>query len=331
MSRDVGKGASIGRSIRDSEAVRKTAFVLEDVLVLQHVGNFKGTLLLVALTLDVKDIAIRDLARGVGASFHSLLENALVPAMDEIGVVSVASRVGVGDNELTLLVLEGIGVPDSLVEERNDAGLIALGASAVHDQRRVSDMRRMVLGVAVLSIPARWEHDFEANTISAVLIEVFLVGQVVAAERRLRGLGVVQTVESKSLLFEGLLRSLLAGPFGFRGVGDRPGEIAQVLITRNHAESFRESGHVLSVKQVVASQARCWVSIFRAISEVQGINLRKHASHLLHELGITILVHEVQRGGPVCRLVLGDCARRTLRIFEARFVDGHGKGCRDEV
>lgn len=266
---DPRQRTGIGRSILNSETGRQTALVLSHILILQLVRHLEGAFLLVALTLNIEDIAVRDLARGVCAAFHGLLEDTGFPAVNEIGVISVAGRVGIGEHEPAFLALESISVPDGFKEKRDNAGLIALGACSIHNQRWVGDMRPVVLRVTFLSVPARWEHDLEANTIGAVRVKVRLVGQVVAAERRLRILVVVQTVESESLLAEGLLGGLFAGPFRFRGVRNRPREVAQVGVTGNHAKVVGKRGHILSVKQVVTRGSQSLVSNAEAFSNIR--------------------------------------------------------------
>ena len=58
-------------------------------------------------------------------------------------------------------------------------------------------MRAMVFAADILAIPARWEHEFDPYTILAVGIKIVLLGEIMAIQRTLGVLVVVQAVESK--------------------------------------------------------------------------------------------------------------------------------------
>lgn len=213
-------------------------------------------LLHLILRLEIENRAIRDLAAGVGALVNGLLKNSRVPALHEITVVAKSGRVTIGEHKLASHALERVGVPDGLVEERNEAGLKALGAFSVHHERRVGHVGFVVGGVDVLAVPARWEHHLETKAIGAILIQIILVGHVVTVERRLAGFVVVQAVEAKSLLAQGPLRTLLPDPEGLWGIGDGPGEIPLESITGDHTEALRKGLDVVPVEKVVSVNIR---------------------------------------------------------------------------
>lgn len=104
----------------------------------------------------------------------------------------------------------------------------------------------MVIRIEILAVPARREHDFGANAVGAVGIEVVLVGQVVTVQCALRFLVIVEAVESDGTLSQIELRSLSkAGPFGLFGVGildvgTSNRVVTAVSVSGNHAESGRE-------------------------------------------------------------------------------------------
>ena len=99
--------------------------------------------------------------------------------------------VAVGPDELAGLALEGVGVPDGLVEERGQTGVEAVGALATVNQVGVGHVALVVGRLGVLSVPARREEDLGADTVGAVLVHVRLVGQEVAVARALGRLAVV--------------------------------------------------------------------------------------------------------------------------------------------
>ena len=248
----VGNGESIFGTPLHSQAIGNTGGTGLDVLVLDGVGDVKLALLLIVITLDVEQVAVLDLTRWVGALLDGGLQDILLPSVDEVTVVTIASRVTMGHDEVTLVVLEGSGVPDSLEEKRNDAGLEALGTGSIHDERGVGDVGGVVVRVDILAVPARREHELETDTIGAVGVQVVLVGQEVTAERRF-GLGlVVQAVEPEGLLLEGGLGTLFTGPFRLGRIRDGPGEVPLEGITGNHAEALGESLDI-TVQKVVTN------------------------------------------------------------------------------
>lgn len=113
---------------------------------------------------------------------------------------------------MTSLVLEGVGVPDGLVEERRQTDVKTLGALATINQVRVGYMALVVLGINILAVPARREEEFGTDTVGAVGIHVRLVGQEVTETGTFRSLVVVEAVEAKRLLRESALGHIFKTP-----------------------------------------------------------------------------------------------------------------------
>lgn len=262
--RDTG-GAGTGRSVRDGVGVLRTPLDGQTVdktsgasldllfLALERIGNLELALQLIGFALNVEQRAVLNFAGSVGALLDRSLQSVLVPALNEVTVVAESGRVTVSQDEVTLVVLEGVGVPDGLEEERNDTGLEALRAGTVHDQRRVGDVRGVVIAIDILAVPARGEHHLETDTVSAVLIQVSLVGQEVTTKRGFCLPVVVQAVETNSLLLEGRLGGLVTGPLRLGRVGDGPSEVALEGVTGKHAESLREGLDIIAIQEIVPS------------------------------------------------------------------------------
>lgn len=275
---------------------------------LEHLGDLgvlvKGALVLLSLALDVEDGAVLDSAAEVGAGVNGLLEQVLVPAVHEVGVVAEALNITIGIDELARLSNEVLGSPDGLVHETRDLGLEALGAVAVHNKIGVGQVVPVVIRIEILAVPARREHDFGANAVGAVGIEVVLVGHVVTVQGALRLLAVVEAVETGGTLSQVELRSLSkAGPFGLLGVGildvgTSNRVVAAVSVSGNHAESGRER-----------LDATVGVGSIR-IKEV----VRQHTTNLGNELKGAVGMLEVERRSPVRRHILGDSARSAITL-----------------
>ena len=107
----------------------------------------------------------------------------------------------------------------------------------------------------ITALPARREHDLQANTILTVRIEVGLVGHVVAVKGSFGGLVVVETVKAKRTLFKIALRSLAQSLprrlLRVRLTGIAEGVSSSLVCARQHSEVRRESGNVVSEKEVV--------------------------------------------------------------------------------
>lgn len=149
-------------------------------------------------------------------------------------------RIAVGNDESTITARERIGIPDSLVEERNKAFGVASRAITGHDFRRISDMRLMIRGAGG-PVPAAGEHQFKADTIDTISIEVGLVGQEVTKERTLGSCSIIKTVEAQSgLAEEGLGVVRIHVPVGLWDVRHRVGEVALIGVASNHVEILGE-------------------------------------------------------------------------------------------
>jgi hypothetical protein len=159
--------------------------------------------------LDGEEGAVLDHAAEIGAGIDCLLEETFIPAHHEIAVVAVASRIAVGDDELTVLARELVCLVDDLVEQTHKSGLEARGTGASHDEVRVGDVGFVVFGSDVFSIPAGGEHKFEADAIGAVCVKIGFVGEEMTVESAFGGFGVVETVESDGFLAETCLRGLV--------------------------------------------------------------------------------------------------------------------------
>lgn len=228
----------------------------ENILVLQLVGHLELALALIVVGLEVENRAVLDQPAGVRALVNRLLQDAGFPALHEVTVVAVARWVAVGQHELAVHVLERVGVPDGLVEEGDEAVLVAVGAGSVHDQRRIGDVGFVIGRVGILAVPARREHDLKANTIGAEGVQVGLLWQVVAVQRRLTGEVVVQAIEANGLLAQRSLGTLITEPERLGRIGHRPGEVALEGITSNHTEVGRESLDLFAVKEIVTATVR---------------------------------------------------------------------------
>lgn len=168
----------------------------------------------------------------------------------------LTGRIAVSDDELAVAVGIRGSVPDDLVHETRNANGIVVGASSRHDQVREGDVALVISTVRlVASFPAGGEHDLESDTIRAVGVEISLVGQVMAIKSALWVFGVVQAIESKRTLGQGVLVGLAKRfPEGFLRV--RLAWISgcvrsSVIRSRQHPEVSRESGDVVAIEKVV--------------------------------------------------------------------------------
>ena len=119
------------------------------------------------------------------------------------------SSVAVGKDKSTASIGESGSVPDDLIHKTGQSNRVILGAGTSHDKIGEGDVVLVVVTVdGITTLPARREHDLQANTILTVRIEIGLVGHVVAVKSTLGGLVVVEAVEAKRTLFQIALRSL---------------------------------------------------------------------------------------------------------------------------
>ena len=69
---------------------------------------------------------------------------------------------------MSIDTVEGVGVPDGLVEERRNLDRKSLRANSSHDLVRESNVVAVVGGVEVLTVPAAGEHELKANTVGTL-------------------------------------------------------------------------------------------------------------------------------------------------------------------
>ncbi|KAB8360918.1 hypothetical protein FH972_024650 [Carpinus fangiana] len=241
---------------------------------------------------NVEEAAVLHNAGVVGASLDGLLQEAFLPSLLEVTVITKTGWVAVGDDKLASLASELLGVPDGLEEDRGCASLKALRASATHDLVGVRHMALVVGRINILAVPAGGEHELETNTVLAFSVKEVLLGKVVTAKGRLGCGAVVQAVETNSLLAESRLSDLKASPVRLGRLRLGASEVAAVVVTRNHLETLGKGLDVVAVKKVV----------------------RKHTTGLADLLEIAVGVAEVEVGGPVGRLVLTNLARGAVGV-----------------
>lgn len=175
-------------------------------------------------------------------------------------------NITVGEDEFAGNASELVGRPDGFIHETRKLYIEPLGAVTINDEIGVSDVRLVVGRAGILAVPARREHDLEADAISAVGIEIRLLGKIMAVESTLRGLGVVEAVKANSALLEIVLGSLTEGsPEGLLGVGAEETQatdrvVAAGSVSGNHAEVVGEGLDALvgiggiRVQEVVAGE-----------------------------------------------------------------------------
>ena len=201
--------------------------------------------------------------------------------------------------------LELVGVPDGLVEEGRVALVVAFRALATVDHVGVGHVALVVIG-GLLAVAARGEHDLGTDTVGAVLVHVLLSGEEVAVARALGGATVVHAVHADGLLAERLLSHILRSPGRGWRVRDGTAEVAETRVASEHLEALGESLQVVADEKVVC----------------------KHTTDLGNDLGLAILVDEVQGRGPVGGLVVVELARGALRLTEHVIGGRLGEVCR---
>lgn len=247
----VAGATNVSRPVRNLDTTGQTLGAESVLFSHDGWGNVHLALVLLALVLDVEDVAVFEKTRVVGASVDSLLEHTVIPSLDEISVVTGASWITVGDDELAVHASEWLGNPDGLVEESGEAGVEALGAFTAIDLARVGDMGLVVLGVEVLSVPAGWEHDLKTETVCTGVVDERALGESVSVHGGLWRAGVVETVEADGLLAQGRLSLLLLGPAELWRIRLLEGEVTETSISRNHTKASRECLDILSIQEVV--------------------------------------------------------------------------------
>jgi hypothetical protein len=230
-----------------------------------------------------------------------------------VWLAALTESVTVGHDKSAVATGVVAGLPDSLIQQVGKVNIEALGAVAAADAVGESDVRAVVLRIAVLAVPARGEVDLGADAIGTVLLDELLVRKVVAVEGGLGLTSVVQAVEADGALHVGLLGlDAQGGPLVLDGVGleripGGPG--APLAVTSNHAEARREGREVVQVVLVIAVGCQGWPL------NGMGTDLRKHATNLLDELKLaSVGVLEVHRRVPIGRFVLSDTARGAITV-----------------
>jgi hypothetical protein len=168
------EGVGVAGAVLDGDVAAETLCGAGAVVLHEHLGHLLDlalALLSFGLERRCEDGAVFDAAGQVGAGVDGGLEGVDVPAVHEVAVVSVAcgviseghdierelrrtGGVTVGPDELAVLAVECVGVPDGLVEERRQTDGELLRALAAINQVGVSNVALVVVGCSVLAVPA---------------------------------------------------------------------------------------------------------------------------------------------------------------------------------
>jgi uncharacterized protein YqhQ len=125
------------------------------------------------------------------------------------------SRIAIRAQEHAIPAYEFLRVVNNLVEQTGKADRMTRRARTIHYRCGIRYVIFMIVGVDVLAVPARWEHEFEADAVFAMRIHVSFIGQEMAVQGAFGILRIVEAVESDGFLAEGGLRGLrrVAAPF----------------------------------------------------------------------------------------------------------------------
>jgi len=305
----------VGRTILigDLDIAGQEAQALKNFLRKQVNWGLELALTCLSLVEDVEDGAVLDAARGVGARVNGVLKEVGIPAHEEVTMVAESGGVAIGEDKHAIAAFKSVGGNNGLEEDTRELDWVRIGTVAVHDKVRVGNVRLVVRALGILAVPARREHELEAEAILAVSVEILLVGHKVAVKSALGLLVVVETVEAQGALLELVLGDLAQGsPVGLCGIVHArvaSGELAAVVVTGNHLEVGRESLDLLAVKEIIG----------------------KHASDLFDVLVLASFgVLEVHGGSPVRRLVLADTARGAVAIEQRSGISDLAKARRTE-
>lgn len=180
-----------------------------------------------------QDLAFPDISSCIRAGIDGLLEDRVwggIPTVLEVSMAGVSYVVASRQDESAGVVLELGRVGELLEEDGHKADRVGVRAFASFvGAERVRDMVLEVGARSVLAIPARLEHDLDANPVGTILFGEFQRLRVVGAEAMIVECVVVGRV----------LRSLIRG-------------------TSDHAETRRKLNKVLvglATMQIVDSPA----------------------------------------------------------------------------
>ena len=204
-------GAGVLWTVADWRVAGHLLAWTNEVLALDGIWDWSKAALGILTLLDVEDWAVLNAARDVGASINSLLQNTRLPSHDEVTVVTVTSWVTVREDELSVNAVESVGIPNNLEHETWEASLEAVWAGAGHDGVWVGNVSLVVWSGDVLTVPARWEHKLDTDTILAVGIKESLVWHLVTEKSALWIAVVVHAVESESAGLEAAGEGTLLG------------------------------------------------------------------------------------------------------------------------
>jgi hypothetical protein len=206
------------------------------------------------------------------------LENVDIPAVEEITVEPVASRITLSENErlggAVPPIETGSGVND-FEEDRDHVNRVGCRARTVVVRvlSRVGHVRLVVGGVKVDAVPAGGEEDLGTQTIRADLV------------------GKAASVRRSTTVVEADIADSLASEVGSGGTLER--------VTSDHAETFREGSEVV----VVGTTSLQVVNGHTTVDTLAITSLRD-----INECAVLGLV--VELGSPVVGHVLLDGARR---------------------
>jgi hypothetical protein len=100
--------------------------------------------------------------------------------------------------------------------------------------------------VASRTIPAAGKHEFKANTIQAIGIQIGLIWKEVTVQGALRSNTgcIVETVETECGLTKEILGFIDASPIRLWDVGNWVREVSLVRVARNHLKASREGSDI---------------------------------------------------------------------------------------
>lgn len=139
-----------------------------------------------------------------------------------------------------------VGVPDGLEEERGELDRESFRAISSHDLVWESNVVAVVGRVEILTVPAAWEHELQAESIGTLRVQERLLWKEVAVKGSFRRSVVVEAVETNGVLSQSRLgREIGTSPAGLWRIRNRVvGEVAKGLVARDHLEAVGESGDV---------------------------------------------------------------------------------------